>query len=99
MAFTNFNEAIVVLHWMSEELQRLTDETAPLEAEYHDRWKAAHDPATGDRIGVAGDRIVMYQEEFQPYYDALVRLSDIAGAVEDRLAAIQREHWGPLPVG
>lgn len=90
---TTFAEATVALHRILADLEELLEACRPLEEQYAERWREATDPATGDRIGVAGDNLVIYQEEFTPYYDAAMAIHEAAEGVERRLAASSSEHW------
>ena len=99
MTATTFREAAVVVEELTRALERVLADALPLEEEYFDRWRFAHDPATGDRVGVAGDRIELYSEEYRPYYDAVEALAELAGSVERHLGAMQAAHWrsGEVP--
>lgn len=93
MTVTTFREAAAVIEELTRTLARVLDDVVPLEEEYFDRWRLAHDPATGDRVGVAGDRIVLYIEDYRPYFDAVTDLAVLAESVDDRLSAMQGAHW------
>lgn len=89
----NFHDAALLLRHIRDELERVLDAVHPLEIEHHDRWKTATDPATGDRIGVAGDRFVIYADAAEPYFDVLGEIEWMAGDVERRLAKAQSDHY------
>lgn len=89
----NFHEAALLLGLIRDELERVLGAVEPLEIEHMDRWKAAHDPATGDLIGVAGDRFVIYAEAAEPYFDVVRDIEGLAGDVERRFAKAQADHF------
>jgi hypothetical protein len=101
MAVQSLHDAVVVLGRIRDELERVLDLTAPFEAEYVARWREATDPATGDRIGVAGDRFVIHSDEARPYFHVVDEIACMAGDVERRMAKAQGDHWrsAEAPIG
>lgn len=93
MAVENLTEAAIVLSHIRDELERVLYEVAPMEDEYIGWWKAATDPATGDRVGVAGDRFVIHADAARPYFDVMEAIGTLAGDVDRRLAKAQADHW------
>lgn len=93
MDIENFHEAALVLGHIRDELERVLAAVHPLEVEHIDRWKTATDPATGDRIGVAGDRFVIYADAADPYFTVMSDIEALAGDVERRFAKAQSDHW------